>query len=51
MDKLIFDWRPFMFTYWTTNILMASGSHKMIDQSASRLIDDVMTSTNKEQLK
>jgi len=50
-DKLIFDWRPLMFTYWTISILTASGSHETIDQSASRLTDDVTTSANEEQLK
>jgi len=48
-DWLLIYWR------WTidvclylrmVNVLMASGSCETIDQSASRLIDDVMTSTN-----
>ena len=28
------------------NVLAASGSRETIDQSATRLIDDIMTSTN-----
>jgi len=32
------------------NVLTTSDSCETIDQSASRLIDDVMTSTNEEQL-
>jgi len=30
---------------------MASDSHKTIDQSASRIIDHIITLTNEEQLK
>jgi len=40
------NWRPLVFTYWTMNVLTACGSCETIDQSASRMIDDVVTSTN-----
>jgi len=40
-----------MFTYRTISMLMASDSCKTIDQSALRMIDDVIILTNEEQLK